>query len=122
MPRRDDGSGRSKMPKLSLRSPVSMISGVGLARQKQLSRLGIQTVRDLIYHFPRAYEMRGDVHTLATGISDANCSYILTVATEVKNTLIRKNLTISKFRAFDESGACEVVFFNSPFVLTIKKL
>jgi ATP-dependent DNA helicase RecG len=25
-------------------------------------------------------------------------------------------MTISKFRAFDESGSCEVVFFNSPYV------
>ena len=30
--------------------------------------------------------------------------------------MIRKGLTISKFRAMDESGIVEIVFFNSPFI------
>lgn len=99
-----------------LDTPVIKLRGVGAARAKQLARLGIHTLCDLVYYFPRSYERRGDVKPLAMGSTEFPTSMILTVGTPVKNTRIRQGLTISKFRAFDESGAVEVVFFNSPFV------
>ena len=105
--------------RLSSVSKISCIPGVGATREKQLSKLGINTVKDLLYHFPRAYEMRGNVKLLSEVDFDFAESVILTVAGEVKNAAIKRGLTISKFRAFDESGACEIVFFNSPFVKDI---
>ena len=97
-------------------TPVTHLSGVGATRQKQLLKLGISTVRDLIYFFPRAYERRGDVKLLSETVPDTINSFILTIGTEPQNANIRRGLTISKFRAFDDSGACEILFFNSPFV------
>lgn len=95
---------------------VKSLKGVGDTRSKQLEKLGICTVGDLVYFFPRAYEARGNVRSLAESPIDTLCSTILTVGTSVKSTLIKKTLTVSKFRAFDESGTVEIVFFNSPYV------
>lgn len=102
--------------KLSATSKISCLSGVGSTREKQLSKLGINTVRDLLYYFPRAYEMRGNVKPLSDIEFNSPQSVVLTVACEVKSAAIKRGLTISKFRAFDDSGACEIVFFNSPYV------
>ena len=104
------------MSRCSLYSPVSELSGVGKTRAAQLARLGINTVRDLIYYFPRAYEKRSDVRLLSQYDTEAPRSYLLTVATQVKNASIRRGLTLSKFRAFDESGSIEITFFNSSYV------
>lgn len=101
---------------LSLMSSVTELSGVGKARAAQLLKLGIVTIKDLVYSLPRSYEDRSNVHRLADFEFEAPASYILTVASEVKSAKIRGNLTIEKFRAFDESGSCEVVFFNSPYI------
>lgn len=100
----------------SMTTPVIKLNGVGKARAEKLEKLGIATLRDLIYYFPRAYENRGDVKTLGMHDTETPHSYILTVASEVHSVLVKKGMTLSKFRAFDESGSCEVVFFNSPFV------
>ena len=97
-------------------TPVSALSGVGKARAEKLSKLGINTLGDLIYYFPRAYENRGDVRPLAKCDLDAPSSFILTVASEVRSANIRRGLTISKFRAFDDSGSVEITFFNAPFI------
>ncbi len=99
-----------------LQSSVKNIKGVGESRAKQLEKLGIRTIEDLIYFFPRAYEMRGNIRLLSNSPIDTVCSTLLTVGTSVKNARIRNNLTISKFRAFDESGTVEVVFFNSQYI------
>ena len=103
------------MSSLTFDTSVSEINGVGKVRAEKLSRLGIFTVGDLIYFFPRAYEKRGDVHLLSKYDTDRPCSYILTVATKVTQANIKKGLTVSKFRAFDDSGSVEITYFNSPF-------
>ena len=95
---------------------VEELSGIGKTRAEKLNKMGISTLRDLIYYFPRAYENRGDVRTLGMHDTETPHSYVLTVSNEVNSVLIKKGMTISKFRAFDESGSCEIIFFNSPFV------
>lgn len=104
------------MAKLTSATPVSALSGVGKVRAAQLEKLGISTVGDLIYFFPRAYEKRSNIRPLSAFDSDRPCAYLLTVSTEVKSAKIRNGLTLSKFRAFDESGTVEITFFNSPYV------
>ena len=37
-------------------TPINIISGVGQYYQAKLEKLGIKTVRDLFFHFPKRYE------------------------------------------------------------------
>ena len=104
------------MTKLNANSSVSELSGVGPTRAKQLEKLGIKTLRDIVYNFPRMYEERGNVLTINSADLENSYGFILTVATEVKTSATKNGLRISKFRAFDETGVIEVVFFNSPYV------
>lgn len=104
------------MAQLTASTPIIELNGVGKIRAAQLEKLGIHTVGDLIYYFPRAYEKRGDVRPLSEFDSERPSAYILTVSTEVKSAKIRQGLTLSKFRAFDESGSVEITFFNSPYI------
>ena len=104
------------MARLTSSTPVSSLNGVGKVRAAQLAKLGINTVGDLIYFFPRAYEKRGDIRELRQFDNQRQCAYLLTVATEVRTANIKRGLTLSKFRAFDGSGTVEITFFNSPYV------
>ena len=65
---------------------VTTLKGVGETRAKQLAKLGIITLRDLVYYFPRAYEKRGDTRLLGSVYPDLTCSVILTVGSAVKST------------------------------------
>ena len=101
---------------MDLNSPITKLSGIGKARSEALAKLGIHSIRDLIYHFPRAYENRADVRLLGEYNYETPASYILTVATVVSTARTKGNLQMSKFRAFDESGSVEVIFFNAPYI------
>ena len=101
---------------LNENTPIGELSGVGKVREAQLNRLGVSTVGDLVYLFPRAYEMRGAVRPLSKYDSSLPCAYLLTVSSEVRQTTIRRGLTISKFKAFDESATVEITYFNCPFI------
>ncbi len=105
-----------KVKRYTLDSSVSELVGVGKTTAERLSKIGIQQVRDLVYHFPRAYENRGAITLLSDCVENTPSPFLLTVACEVKNARTKSGITVSKFRAFDESGVCEIVFFNSPYV------
>ncbi len=104
------------MDKAKMHRPIIELAGVGKTTEKRLAKLGISTFGDLVYLFPRAYENRGYIRPLSKFDSECKCAFLLTVGSAVKTSRLRGNMTISKFRAFDESGSCEVIFFNSPYV------
>lgn len=103
------------MAKLSDAS-VKVLSGVGPARVKAYEKLGINTVSDLLYHFPRAYENRGDIKLLSECIPGNKASLVMVIGTVPKKTMIRRGMTLLKFTAFDESGTCEITFYNQNYL------
>lgn len=100
----------------NMSKPIIELSGVGKTTEKKLAKLGIHTIGDLVYLFPRAYENRGDIRPLSHFDPDTKCAFLLTVASDVKTSLVKGGMKVSKFRAFDDSGSCEIVFFNAPYV------
>ncbi len=104
-----------------LHTPIDALSGVGAARKEAYNRMGIFTAQDLLYHFPRAYEPRGDIHRLCEAAgepykSGARMATVLTVSTEARVSRIKGRMTLCKFRAFDDSGVCEITFFNQEYL------
>jgi len=95
---------------------IRLLPGVGKITAGKLEKLGITTVEDLVYYFPRAYERRGAIRPLSRFSTEYPCAFILTVASEVSTVKLRGGMTLSKFRAFDDTGTIEIVFFNSQYV------
>ena len=101
---------------VSAASPVTVLPGVGKTKAEHYAKLGILTLGDLIRHYPRAYENRGDVCLLADARLDGKSAVILTVGTEPRVVRLRSHKSFLKFRAFDDSGVCEIVYFNQDYL------
>ncbi len=97
-------------------SPITILPGVGKVRAAAYEKLNIRTLGELLLHYPRAYENRGDIRTLASARPDAKSAVILTVATEPKCVRLRSRKSFLKFRAFDDTGSCEIVYFNQDYL------
>src|SRR5271163_4390659 len=67
------------MPEAPLEQSVQTLAGCGPERVEQLRRLGIETIRDLLFHLPRSYEDLTDVRS----IRDLRAGTLQTVAGEV---------------------------------------
>lgn len=96
--------------------PLRSFPGVGEKRLAAYEKLGIHTSSELLRHFPRAYQHRGLIKTLAEAKNGEICALLLTVGTQPQGSMLKKRLTITKFSAFDESGKCTVVFFNQNYI------
>jgi len=95
---------------------VKKLYGVGAVRAAAYSKIGIRTVGELLEHYPRGYENRGDVRLLSDTSEDSKASVLLTVATQPRIARLKKRMSLLKFRAYDESGSCEITYFNQDFL------
>lgn len=99
-----------------LKAPVTSLNGIGAVRARAYAKIGIEDINDLLFHYPRSYENRGDIKKLEEAPHDTKSAVILTVATAPKIARIRKGMSILKFRAYDESGTCEISYFNQDYL------
>ena len=98
-----------------LHDPVSILKGVGPRRQKQLSQLGIDTLEDLICHFPRGYQDRTKIrHIEDLQIDEPACFQAMVMSTPYTNR-IRKGLEVTKVKVADATGSLNLTFFNQTY-------
>ena len=100
-------------------TPISGLAGFGKKKSEYFEKMGISNVGDLIYHFPRAYQNRGDILPLAMTPDGTVGAFMLTVGTPPQTVMLKNRMQLTKFVAFDDTGKCTVVFFNQPFVKNI---
>ena len=96
--------------------PVTALYGVGGVKAKAYAAAGVHSILDLLYYFPRAYENRGDIRQLADTSPEYKSAVVMTVATEPKVANIKRGMSLLKFRAFDESGICDITYFNQSYL------
>lgn len=101
---------------MELKDKLSQLKGIGPKKTASLKKIKIDTVEDLLQHFPRDYEdrrKRKPIHALLEGETAV-----------VKGTLLRLNKSMVRFGRKqmlkllieDETGTMEVVFFQSGYL------
>ena len=97
-------------------APIQFVKGVGPAKSKILENLGIFTVEDLLYHFPRRYEDRSRLVT----IDQLRIGEYQTVSGEILARGGRKTWYTKKHifetAIADETGQVFCVWFNQPYL------
>jgi len=103
------------MPKAELNTPVQYLKGVGPKVAKLLKRLGVETIEDLIYFFPRGYEDRTNIRPIGT-LQPADLEVIRGEVISVHHQLTRNRFSVLKAVISDRSGSIQAVWFNQPFL------
>ena len=100
----------------TLDTKISKLYGVGKVREATYAKMGVYTVGDLLCHYPRGYENRGDVRLLADTPEYTKSAVCLAIDTEPRLARLKNRMTLVKFKAFDESGVCEITYFNQEYL------
>ncbi len=101
----------------SLNISIRYLKGIGPKRAKLFSKIGINTVEDLLYHFPRRYEDR----TNFIPISELQADQTYTIKAQVlavseRQSLRRRGFSIIEVMVQDPSGKILCVWFNQPYL------
>jgi ATP-dependent DNA helicase RecG len=97
-----------------LRQPVTALKGVGPKSALLLSGLGVETIWDLLYVFPRRY----DDYTLLKPISRLTFGESVTVIGTVWETRARRtrNVKLVQSTISDGTGSVQATWFNQPWL------
>src|SRR4030042_324287 len=106
----------------SSRSPldhsVQYVKGVGPKRAELLERIGISTIRDLLFYFPRDYQDRRNIVSIAHLQPGEFATVIGTVqAVNESRPYQRRSRVrhILKVAVSDDTGILHLVWFNTPY-------
>lgn len=106
----------------NLNTDIKFIKGVGPARAELLNKISIFNLSDLITYFPRAYEDRGKTKKIAE-VEDGEEVLIEAICvSKMLEKRIKKNMTLYKLIVRDESGTCNITWFNQRYLKTKFKL
>lgn len=94
---------------------ISELSGVGEKRAQALQSAGIFTVTDLLEYFPRDYDDRSNVKTIAELLPDA-VNTIRGIVEFSPECVTLKQFTITKIKIKDHTGTLEIIWFNQPYL------
>jgi len=101
---------------LRINSSLRSINLVGKNREKSLNSIGINTIEDLLYFFPRKYE---DFRKIRT-INQLEFGDQVTIVASVKSISTRKSknrqMDITEVVIEDGTGTLRISFFNQPFL------
>lgn len=94
--------------------PIEKVSGFSGARGEALRNAGVDSVRDLLFHFPRRYIDRSRIEPVA----NLPVGEEVTVIAEVLSVSTRRpraRLTITEAKLSDGTGTLTAVWFNQAF-------
>lgn len=101
---------------MNLNTLIGEFPGIGQVRQRALVKLGLRTAEDLLRYFPRDYEDRTKLCSIAQAPEGENVCISAMVAETPRLSRIRKGLDITKVKVVDEVNAMTVTFFNQSYV------
>ena len=109
--KKSDSPARPSQPQVGLDASVGVIRGVGENQVKNLAKLDVFTIRDLLYHFPRRYD---DYSKLKT-INQLRVGEEATIVASVNNIVripTRKGRTLIEAVVSDATGSMRLLWFN----------
>ena len=100
-------------------SPIDVLSGVGPQRKTLLGKLGIKTVGDLVYFFPRFIEDRGKTVKIRDMRAGDTVCIEAQVYVPVQEHFVRSNMRLYTMLINDGTGVASVMWFNNKYVKNV---
>jgi ATP-dependent DNA helicase RecG len=108
------------MPVPTPQKSVQFLKGIGPRRAELLAKLGILTVDDLLFHFPRDYQDRSEVVPIHGARPGEKATVVGVVASVgIRNPHRGRVRLIVDVEIVDHTGRMGLTFFNQPYVADI---
>ncbi|MDE2188334.1 MAG: ATP-dependent DNA helicase RecG [Patescibacteria group bacterium] len=103
-------------PQISLTTPISKISRVLPGQARALSRLGIETAGDLLYHFPVRYGDTAEIKNIGSLVRGETAVVFGKISKLKTSKGFRSKIPMGSAIVEDESGSVQCVWFNQPYL------
>ncbi|MFA5086512.1 MAG: ATP-dependent DNA helicase RecG [Candidatus Paceibacterota bacterium] len=107
---------------MNFSTKIEEIPNVGPVYAKRLKGMGIKTLADLLYHFPREYKDFSRISKIKdVKINEKACVEGKIISIEQNKTWVKK-MIVTTALIQDDTGAIEAVWFNQPYLNKVLKI
>ena len=99
----------------SLADYCQYVKGVGPVRAERLKKLGVETIDDLLTHFPRKYYDRRNLSKIGQLVPGEEASFLGQLLSVAQRGGRRRRSCITAALG-DDTGVVQVVWFNQPYL------
>jgi len=103
------------MREISLETPLYDILGARAPLLKRFEKIGLKTVRDLLWHFPSRYEDFSKVSNISE-LTPGELATVRAAVEDIKLRRTRRGLTIVEAILGDETDTIRATWFNQPYI------
>ena len=107
---------------IDLNKDIKYIKGVGPSKAKVLNGIGIYTLGDVLTYFPRDHEDRAEIKPIAELVDGEDALISAYSVTRVAEIKVRNHLTLCKLTVRDETGSCQITWYNQKYLRNSIKL
>ncbi|MFZ3054903.1 MAG: OB-fold nucleic acid binding domain-containing protein, partial [Minisyncoccales bacterium] len=107
---------------MNFSTKIEEIPGIGPVYGKRLKGMGIETLANLIYYFPREYKDFSKISKIKdVKINEKACVQGKIISLEQQKTWVKKMIVTSAVIQ-DDTGAIELIWFNQPYLNKVLKV
>jgi len=100
---------------MDVSSDIQNLKGIGVARARMLSKLGIKTIKDALFFFPRDYQDLTPL-TFRQGKEDETGAFPCIVTGPAVSKKTRPGIYLTKLPITDGQNNGYAIFFNQPYL------
>ncbi len=104
------------LEKLDLKTPIASIKGIGVKKKSALEKMGISSIRDLLYTFPRRHDDYSKLKPIGNLWFGEDVTVIGTVDSVNTRSVRSGKMKLVEAVVSDKSGALRVTWFNQPWL------
>jgi len=102
--------------KIALESPIFQLPRIGKKYFKKFHKLGLDTIQDLLYHFPHRYDDFSNIVPIDK-LGLHKTATIQGKILDIKNSqTFRKRIILTEAIVQDKTGSVKAIWFNQPFL------
>lgn len=100
---------------MNISADIQNINGIGPSRAKLFSKLGISTIRDILFYFPRDYQDMSPM-TFKQGNKSQTSAFPCIVTGRAIGKRAHSGIYIIKIPITDGQDKGHAIFFNQPYL------
>src|SRR3989344_8146316 len=101
---------------MNFRDKLKDTSRISAVQEKALKKLGVITVRDLLYHFPARYDSAANISTISN-LKKGESAVIFGNISGLKTLkAFRKKIPMAEGWVEDESGNIKIIWFHQAYL------
>lgn len=106
---------------MNLDAPLSTFPGIGFKIRTKLKKLKLESIRDLLFHFPHRYEDFSHLVKIAEAKINQSCCIKGEIVKINTTRTWKKKMILTEAIVKDETGEILVIWFNRPYLERVLK-